>query len=80
MGQFAPGDCLLLLDRGVELLAEPRVLAELVERSAGRLQVLAEDLAARGLGSMANDHQELLIDSPGWVRLIAAHLQVLSWT
>lgn len=80
MGQFAPGDCLLLLDRGVEVLVEPQALAELVDRSGGRLHLLAEDLVARGLASMANDHQGLLIDLPGWVRLIAAHRQVLSWT
>ena len=80
MAQFAPGDCLLLLDRGVELLADPQALAELLEHSARRLHVLADDLAARGLSSLTRDRPDLLVDAPGWVRLIVAHRQVLSWT
>ena len=55
-------------------------MAELLEHSARRLHVLAEDLAARGLSSLTRDRPDLLVDAPGWVRLIVAHRQVLSWT
>jgi sulfur relay protein TusB/DsrH len=74
---LADGDCVVLVDRGVEMLARQDGLAAL----AGILWfALAEDVAARGLAKSAESYPGRLLDTPGWLELIVRHPQVLSWT
>lgn len=79
-GQLADGDCLLLADRGVELLADPRRLEELANHSRIRLHALRDDVEARGLATLAEHPADLQLDAGQWIRLIVAHRHILSWT
>jgi len=74
--QVAPGDRVVLLDRGVELVTDARALDRLAGR-ASELLVSAEDRRARGLplpDGLAGT------DDRGIVDLVARHRDVLSWS
>lgn len=73
-GQLADGDRVVLLDRGVECLLQPEIVARLEARD---WYVLRADAEARGLAALAGDR---IIDDADWVRLVEAHSQILSWT
>ena len=75
LGQLQPGDTVLLLDRGVELMCDADLLPLLHERP---VQVCAseEDAAARGI-SFAES--VIATSDKQFVALSAGHAQVLSW-
>jgi sulfur relay protein TusB/DsrH len=79
-GQLSGGDCVLLLDRGVEWLLNTGFLAGFDAASTNTLYALDEDAQARGLAGTAVDRPGLFIDRSGWVRLIETHPHILSWT
>ena len=74
---FRPGDYLLLLDSGVNLLAHAGKLQAVMDQAGGSLGASAPDLAARGLGDLTGG--VAVIDDAQWLELLADHAQVLSW-
>jgi len=63
----------------VAWLLEPGFL-DALESCGATAHVLREDAEARGLASLAGAREGMLVDRAGWVRLVEAHHQVLSWT
>lgn len=73
--QLLAGDRLVLLDRGVGLLADPEALADLGERAS--LNASVEDRRARGLPAQPAAPD---VDDAGVVALVERHRHVLSWS
>jgi sulfur relay protein TusB/DsrH len=73
--QLTDQDALLLADRGVELLAEPGRLDQLLA-AAGSAYALQACCLARGLHVPA---PLTGVDDAGWPALVRAHRHILSW-
>lgn len=79
VGQLGTGDQVLLVDRGVELVAHPRLLAGLGEACEQPLHALRIDLEARGLADLARAQGVVLAEDSDWVALVRCHRHALSW-
>jgi sulfur relay protein TusB/DsrH len=70
-------DRVLLVDDGVRLLANPRLLEILRDRAP--VAALETDVNCRGLSSLATGTGLDLLDDAAWVRAVLEARQVLSW-
>lgn len=75
-----PGDAILLVDRGVDLLTSWEHASTEPLRSAG-LEILAleADAAAAGLSTLAGRLEMSLLTDSQWVEQVCRSARVLSW-
>jgi sulfur relay protein TusB/DsrH len=75
-----PGDTILLVDRGVDLLSRWEHASTATLRSAG-LEILAleADVAAAGLLSLAGRLGMSILPDAQWVEQVCRSARVLSW-
>ncbi|MFT5770193.1 MAG: sulfur relay protein TusB/DsrH, partial [Lysobacterales bacterium] len=78
---FNDGDEILLIDAGVELLADEVALRSLLEQKSTANQVCAicEDVVARNLTLQAQENNIDLIRDSEWVEHVLCYSHILSW-
>ncbi len=77
--QFAEGDYLLLVDRAVSMLGDPRRLARIRSGAGADWGALRADVWARGLQECSETAGVELLSDIAWVGKLAMYDQVLSW-
>lgn len=71
------GDTLLLIEAAVTAALNPQLSCW--TQTAYTVQLLEEDLAARGLASIAQTHQLATVDMAGFVALTEQHEHSVTW-
>lgn len=79
LAQFQAGDHLLLVDRGAAVLMIADHVEALKEACNDSVSATLADVEALGLKPLADQCGMAQVDDAGWVRLVMAAGQVLSW-
>lgn len=72
-------ESVLLVDRGVDILADSDAMSRFGNRAAGSLLALRADVQAAGLAQLALAFEVGTVSDAQWVELVCGSGHVLSW-